>query len=256
MCIRDSNGTVGDNFDAFNDSTVNISGGTVGDSFDANDGSTINISGGTVGVDFDAQSGSIVNITGGTVGNNFDAENGSTVNISGGRVGNGFDANNGSTVNITGGTVGRDFDTFNGSTVNISGGDFSLNGNVIDDLSSPLTLGIGDVFTGTLEDGSAFVFANLASGSLSSDNLNNVNLIETFTPTVDITPQTISTASILRSIRTGETLTVQTGGVLEDDFTAVNATFNVEGGSVGNFLSLIHISSPRDATLSRMPSSA
>ena len=50
---------------------------------------------------------------------------------------------------------------------------------------------------------------------------------------MDTTPQIINTASTLRSLRAGQTLTVQFGGALGDDFTAVGATLNVESGSVG-----------------------
>ena len=102
-----------------------------------------------------------------------------------------------------------------------------LNG--LNDVSSPFTLSGSDIFTGTLEDGSAFVFSNQAS-----DSLNGVNLIETSTPTIDTTPQTIDTASTLRNLRAGQTLTVQTGGELGDNFTAVDATLNVLDGSVGD----------------------
>ena len=150
--------------------------------------------------------------------------------------------------NITGGTVGRGFDAFTGSTVNISGGEFLLNGNVIEDLTPGFTLSGSDLLTGTLEDGSAFIFSAQAS-----DSLNGVNLIATSTPTIDATPQTITTTSALRSLRAGQTVSVQTGGQLLDNFTVVDATLNVDDGSVGNFaevaraevnisnLSLIHI---------------
>ena len=104
-----------------------------------------------------------------------------------------------------------------------------LNGSTINDITSPFTLGSGDVFTGTLEDGSSFIFSTLRF-----DNLNGVNLIETSTPTLDTAPQIINTASTLRSARPGETLTVQLGGALGDGFTAVGATLNVESGSVGS----------------------
>ena len=164
------------------------------------------------------------------VGSDFDAFPDSTVNISGGTVGNGFDASDGSTVNITGGTVGRGFDAFTGSTVNISGGEFFLNGNVVEDFSSGFTLSDSDLLTGTLEDGSVFIFSAQAL-----DRLNDVNLIATSTPTIDTTPQTISTTSALRSLGVGQTLSVQTGGELLNNFTVVNATLNVDGGSVGNF---------------------
>ena len=98
-----------------------------------------------------------------------------------------------------------------------------LNGNVIENLSSGFTLSDSDLLTGTLEDGSAFIFSAQAS-----DSLDGVNLIATSTPTIDTTPQTISTTSALRSLRAGQTLSVQTGGELLDNFTVVD-------------LSLIHI---------------
>ena len=97
------------------------------------------------------------------------------------------------------------------------------------DISSPFTLSQSDVLTGTLEDGSSFVFSRL-----NFDSLNGVNLIETSTPAVNITTQTIDTASTLGGIARAQTLTVETGGELGDDFTAVNATLNVEAGSVGS----------------------
>ena len=230
---------------------LNVSnGGSIGPLFDAgaeevlifdddgirlSDPSTnveVNISGGTVGSDFDANSGSTVNISGGTVGNDFDARSGSTVDISGGTVGSGFDAFG--TVNISGGTFGNDFDAFGSSTVNISGGEFLLNGSAINDITSPFTLGDGDVFTGTLEDGSPFIFS-----TINSDRLDGVNLFETSTPIVSTTPQVINAASTLRSARVGQTLTVQSGGELGDNFTSVNATLNVEAGSVGDVFEVV-----------------
>ena len=194
----------------------------------------LNVSdGGSIRVFFEAGAEDVpstnveVNISGGSVGIGFDANSGSTINISGGTVGIGFDAFGGSTVNISGGAFGNDFDAF--GTVNISGGEFLLNGSTINDITSPFTLGNGDVFTGTLEDGSSFIFS-----TVNLDRLEGVNLIETSTPTLDTTPQIINTASTLRSLRAGQTLTVQFGGALGDDFTAVGATLNVESGSVGS----------------------
>ena len=225
--VNVSGGAVGNGFDAFGGSTVNISGGTVGNNFEAFGGSTVNISGGVVDSFFDAESGSTVNISGGTVGRDFDARGGSTVDISGGTFGNDFTAFG--TVNISGGTFGNDFDAFGSSTVNISGGEFLLNGSAINDITSPFNLSEGDVFTGTLEDGSSFIFS-----TESSDFLTGVNLFETSTPTLDTTPQIINTASALRSLGTGQTLTVQFGGALGDSLTAIGATLNVESGSIGN----------------------
>ena len=42
--------------------------------------------------------------------------------------------------------------------------------------------------------------------------------------------------STLRSARSGETLTVQSGGELGDNVNTVGATLNVEAGSVGSLL--------------------
>ena len=93
----------------------------------------------------------------------------------------------------------------------------------------PFILGDGDVFTGALQDGSPFIFS-----PVNFDRLNGINLIETSTATLDNTPQKINTASTLPSLGTGQTLTVQLGGALGDNFTAVGATLNVESGSVGS----------------------
>ncbi len=131
-------GVIGSFFDAgaINGSStnveVNISGGVVGDWFDAYAGSTVNISGGTIGeVGFTALPGSTVNMTGGNMGRFFRAFSNTTVNISGGVIDkwlnagnpNGFGSN--TIVNISGGTFGTDFESHAGSTVNISGGVFT-----------------------------------------------------------------------------------------------------------------------------------
>ena len=205
---------------------VNISGGMVGNNFAANNGSTVNISGGEFGAEF-----------GGSFTSNFDANSGSTVNISGGEFGRFFTANSGSTVNISGGTFSDGFNAQSGSNVNISGGEFLLNGSVISDFSLPLTLDEGDFFTGTLEDGSTFIFSTLPVDIFSTlpvDRLIGVTLNESSIPTINTAPQTITMASTLRSLRAGQTLTVQAGGEIGDNLNAVGATLNIEDGSVGS----------------------
>ena len=109
-----------------------------------------------------------------------------------------------------------------------------LNGSTINDITSPFTLSGEDVFTGTLEDGSSFIFS-----TVTSDSLSGVNLIETSTPELETTPQTINTASTLRSARVGQTLTVQSNGELGDNFTAVDATLNIEAGAVGDVFEVV-----------------
>lgn len=159
---------MGDSFEAFTGSQVNISGGTVGDSFEAR-GGMVNIDGGSVGDSFLARFGSEVNISGGSVGDSFAAIRGSVVNVSGGIVGARFDAVDG-IVNISGGTVGSGFEAFSSSEVNIFGREFLIDGVELDSsltsaeldallLGQSVILDVRDVtLSGLLADGSHFSF--------------------------------------------------------------------------------------------------
>ena len=253
--VNISGGSVGNDFDAISGSEVNIIGGVIGRGFDAFSGSTVNISGGSVGVEdrrinccgFDANSGSVVNITGGTVGHYFDANSGSTVNISGGSIGEDFEAHSGSTVNISGGNFGQGFHAHPGGVVNISGGsisarlcaeagsdleliggEFQLNGAAFS--GSEISLSGGDIFTGTLADGTAFIFAEDGF-----DDLSGVQLTQVALPTLDLSPIVVSTANpnLPLGLRAGQTLSLLDGGELGPNFQAVDATLNIEGGSIG-----------------------
>jgi len=76
--------------------------------------------------------------------------------------------------------------------------------------------------------GSAFVF----DGFDSTDRLNNTNLSRTTLPAINSTPQIVDTAMTQgSSLREGQTLTLRDGGELVN-FEAVNATFNMEGGTL------------------------
>ena len=221
-------GSVGSSFNANSGSEVNISGGSVGTSFNANSGSEVNISGGTLGFFFDANSGSEVNISGGSVGRSSDANWGSVVNISGGLIGSGFNANRGSEVNISGGAIGADFQNANDSVVNLFGGEFRLNGSEF--TGQTITLIEDDVFTGTLADGSSFVFATQVSDNLSGVRLNAVALPELNVPPVVIDSPITAGPWGLRS---GETLTLVDGGMLRN-FAVVGGTLNVQGGTTSD----------------------
>ena len=208
---------------------LNVSdGGSVGSSFNANSGSEVNISGGTLGFSFDANSGSEVNISGGSVGRSSDANWGSVVNISGGLIGSGFNANRGSEVNISGGAIGADFQNANDSVVNLFGGEFRLNGSEF--TGQTITLIEDDVFTGTLADGSSFVFATQVSDNLSGVRLNAVALPELNVPPVVIDSPITAGPWGLRS---GETLTLVDGGMLRN-FAVVGGTLNVQGGTTSD----------------------
>ena len=203
--------------------------------FNAFDGSEINISGGTVGSGLIAHDGSEVNISGASVvGTVFNARDGSEVNISGGFVGFGFRASEGSVVNISGGSWGQSFDACVGSDVELVGGEFKLNGEAFTD--STISVGVNDTFTGTLADGSAFIFANDGIGDL----LSNVSLTLSSEPLPEasLIPMVVATPVDFfpRGLREGQSLTVQAGGELNDDFQVVDATLNVDGGTVGDRL--------------------
>ena len=224
--VNISDGSVGIRFRANEGSEVNISGGFVGSSFSAR--SLVNISGGTLGIFFGANSGSEVNISGGSVGRSSDANSGSVVNISGGLIGSGFDANRGSEVNISGGAIGADFQNANDSVVNLFGGEFRLNGSEF--TGQTITLIEDDVFTGTLADGSSFIFATQVSDSLSGVRLNATAL-----PEVNVPPVVIDSPITAGpwSLRSGETLTLVDGGMLRN-FAVVGGTLNVQGGTTSD----------------------
>ena len=222
-------GSIGRLFDAGSGSEVNISGGTVGDRFDANSGSEVNISGGTVAEFFGANSGSEVNITGGIIESFFVALDGSEVNISGGVFGNFFSNIEGSVVNISGGRFGVDFGGFAGGDLELIGGEFRLNG--ADFSGGTISLANEDVLTGTLADGSPFIFSENAFDRLTDATLTVVPL-----PAADPTPIVINDPIVSGppGLRAGQTLTLTAGGVLGDNFSVVDATVSVEDGTVGS----------------------
>ncbi len=229
--VNISGGTVG-SFAANNDSVVNISGGRVNSESNASSGSTVNISGGRVGNHFDAHFGSVVNISGGILGDTFNAEAGSKVYISGASFGEEFRALSASWVKISGGSVGSNFHANSGSDVDLVGGEFQLNGVAYSDAT--ISLAEDDIFTGTLADGSSFVFTSLAS-----DELYEVKLTTVALHPADTTLRVVNsdiTATTPSGLRAGQEMSVQPGGVLGGHFAVVDATLSVEGGVVGSGL--------------------
>lgn len=216
-------GTLGLNssfgFTAYSGSEINISGGVVGDDFDAWPGSEVNISGGHVGEDFEANPGSVVNISGGSFGEFFSARSNSEVSISGGNFGGRFRA---SSTSFPGGGRGAE----------LIGGEFRFDGAPYTESRFGQTL-MG-TFTGTLEDGSSFIFTYLASDSLPGVILTSVPL-----PSLETTPQFVSSdisSTMPSGLRPGQTMTLLEGGVLGMNFAVVDATLNIEGGEVGEGL--------------------
>ena len=214
-------GGLGNNFQAVN-AVVNIEGGVIGDGLGAA-GSTVNISGGTVGDGFVSFAGSIVNINDGIIGDDFNAAVGSEVFVSGGQIGQGFEADG--LLRINGGTIGRGFEAAAGSDVQLSGGEFQLNGQAFNE--SAISLAAGDLFTGVLEDGTAFIFT-----TETGDILNNVLLNQTAVPEADLTPLVVSPSSpdAPASLRFGQTLTLEQNAIISGEFEAIGGVVNIDGG--------------------------
>ena len=202
---------------------VNISGGDIGDTSEAQFGSVVNISGGTVGTFFDALPGSVVNISGGNIGRSFQAHG--PISFS--------QPDTGSDVNISGGTFGRSFIVEPGSDVELIGGEFQLNGAPFSEptYSTPFNV-FDDVLTGTLADGSAFIFSTQGG-----DRLGGVQLTSVALPALDLSTIVVATSDPDRpsGLRPGQTMRLIDGGELGEDFEVANATLNVEGGTIGDF---------------------
>jgi hypothetical protein len=187
--------------------------------------------GGELPFGFAATDGGELNMSGGRIVGDFIAGPGSVVNISGGIVGMSFDAQSGSVVNISGGAIGPDFDALFGSDVELIGGEFRLNGTEFS--GSKITLTSDDVFTGTLADGSTFVFS-----PADAEILEGVTLTTTTLPALDTTPIVVDGSSTVKptGLRAGQTLTLRDGGALSENFAIVDATLDIEGGTVANAL--------------------
>ena len=207
---------------------VNDGGETTGSLFVYEDG-LLNITGGMVRSGIAAHAGSEVNVSGGEVASDVNAYPGSIVNISGGGLAGRFEAFSGSNVTLSGGTVGRWFLATEGSNVELIGSEFRLNGSEF--TGDRIWLNYSDVFTGTLADGSAFIFSTLAP-----DNLEGVTITQVPILPPDLTPKVVDSpvTSGPSGLRTGQSLTLQEGGVLPNGFAAVDATLIVNGGVLGN----------------------
>jgi len=238
-----SGGSVGDNAAAFNGELL-ISGGTVGNNLEAGPGGTITVTGGQIGDDFHALSGSEINIEGGSVGDSFMVTD-ALVNMSGGvtdsvRMFSGSRFNQtggravelraleGSELHISGGVSWRVV-ALSGSSLVLEGGDFKLNGASVSDLSGGL--GVEDVFTGTLADGSVVIYRAgdfIAPGT--------TTLVDVPLDPIDTTPMVVTSGTGPNGLRPGQTLTLRNDATLDDSFGMIESTLVVEGGSVGRFL--------------------
>jgi len=203
---------------------MEVHGGVAHNSYQLID-SQMTVTGGQVG-SIEPRVGSTLNITGGTVGSgnvSMAAWENSVVNISGGHLGSRFLARQSSTVNLSGGTFASGFRNSEGQ-VSIFGGEFRRNGSIVP--QGAVSVNVGDVLTGTLADGSAFIFW----GQLFGDRLNDVNLVPAAVPEVDLTTMQVDSAAAPNSLRPGQTMNLLPGGVLGSDFSTVDATLHMSGG--------------------------
>jgi len=138
-------------------------------------------------------------------------------------------------VNISGGTLGENFENSSGSNVELIGGEFRINGEVYS--GGTINSIDGDVFTGTLADGSPFIFLDLDPGFfLSSDSfLEPVTLTSVPLAPADTPPMQVDSGSSDKptGLRPGQDLTLQSGGELDDNFEAVGAILRIRGGILG-----------------------
>lgn len=226
-------GVVGDGVEVL-EGEVSVHGGVVGAGFDALKGSKVTIKGGSVGAVFEARSGSEVTISGGVIGDFFRAMEGSSVTITGGQFGYGFQARSGSTVKIAGGALGDFVGVASGSDVEFAGGEFRFDG--VDYSDDPSAASGARIFTGTLADGTPFVFSRDEFDSVSRAMLTLAPL-----PAADLTPMVIDRSSVgaPKGLRAGQTLTLRDGGELGDNFAVVDATLTIEGGIVGSNVEVV-----------------
>lgn len=207
-----------------------LTGGTISGIVYAGSGSVFNFLGGThTGFGgFVAFNGSVVNVSAGSAGEGFLVESGGAVQVTGGNFVAYFSAANGSVVDITGGSFGLRFKALAGSNVQFAGGEFQRNGVAISDLSAGLAP--GEIFTGTLEDGSAFIFSTEAADEFAAGT---TTLVASSVPPLDLNPILVSSGAGPESLRAGQSLTLSGAGTLKQNFAVVSATLNVEGGVVG-----------------------
>jgi len=183
-----------------------------------------------------------VNIAGGTVGPFFVALDGSTVNISGGTVSDRLIASSGSVVTISGGTVGDRFISrsaiFIGdsdSDVTITGGEFRLDVAPVEGLETvgntlAFNFPSGSLLSGTLADGTPFAFSSQDSDSFSGTLTLDAAALPPVGPPLITLPADPAPLGILG----GQTLVVEEGGLLNDNFGAGwGSTVQINAGQVG-----------------------
>jgi hypothetical protein len=227
-------GALGDNFQAGAGSVVTIQGGTVGSNFEAA-GNIVNISGGQIGDRFAAFAGSTINVSGGAIAASPLVQSGATMNLSDGHLGGVVVAGNGA-LKLSGGKISSSFLANSGSQVTISGADFRLNGKPVSGLdnvgdSVAINVPAGSFqFTGTLTDGKPFAFTNTENDQFQAA----ITLRRETTAAIGASLIHVPNDAPPASIRTGQQLVLDVGGVIGDDFiSGAGGSVVMAGGNIG-----------------------
>jgi hypothetical protein len=268
-----SGGDVGQNLEAVG-ATINLSSGVIGPDFDAYQGTVLNMTGGQldqnawldngsqfiqsggVSSSLAAMRASIVQVTGGKAGG-VTANQGSRVTLSGGELqGLALSESQGavsggvmtgtltlgaaSSLQWTGGRVAAVVASSSTAAVTIEGAEFYLDGAAVGGLNMPgdqvlLQVPAGAVLSGVLADGTTLAIGN---------HLRNNDRLPSNQVTLRYSALPPSSAAIIQvpsdppptSVRSGQTLRVEQGGVVGNHLTAGNGS-RVEvtaGGSIGD----------------------
>ncbi len=159
---------------------------------------------------------------------------GSSIDVEAGVLGNGSRALIGSSIAVSGGIIGRNFVADSTSTVTLNGGEFKLDGVPMGDTTLSLTPQThpNAILTGTLADGSPFVFT-----PQSGDMIANLNLVTTPVAPASTTPIVVDGTKggtpAPNGLRAGQSLILDDDGSLPDNFAAVDAHVRVNDGAVG-----------------------
>lgn len=233
-------------------STLIVNGGEAA-GVHARNGSMINLEAGLI---WDAQGfeGSVINVTGGQA-SQLDTRG--VINVSGGAI-DSLSVNSSSAhATLSGGRISDDIQTRDGARISVYGSDFRLNGNPIAGLNNigdaRRLLTEGRLISGVLSDGTPFAFHG------HQEEADVLRLVES--EVVTSAPQTFNVPAdpVPKGLRKGQSLVLEDGGELPDNFTAIGASdLTVNGGSVGRNLELIetnttvnggHLVGPVDAFL-------
>lgn len=233
-----SGGQILSSFQVGSDATATISGGFVASGFAVTSGGMAFVSGGEFQSQLQAESGAKAVISGGLLG--VDARGGSQVEISGGSIRQGSIARANSSVVVTGGSFGDSIVNAAGDGFAIHGIDFKINGIAVEGFSQAgdivdVTVGNGQLFSGTLADGTPFAFT-----TDDNDSMGRVRLVQAAPLPAAPTSIQVSSDVAPRGIRHGQTLTLLAGGNLPENFGAgAGSTLHILGGHAGRNLEAV-----------------